>query len=217
MSSDAPAPPRRRGLLFVVSAPSGTGKTTIVERLVTVLPDLALSRSYTSRRARGGETDGVDYNFITRSRFEQMIAADAFLEWADVFGNLYGTCAQDAETELDSGRDLVLVIDVQGARQVRMRCPDTVGIFVLPPSFAVLERRLRGRSKDSEEAMQRRLATARAEVAAFVEYDYVVVNDELEACVDRLRAVVIAERARLRSARPVAEQIVNTFERTDRG
>ncbi len=217
MSSDAPAPPRRRGLLFVVSAPSGTGKTTIVERLVTVLPDLALSRSYTSRRARGGETDGVDYNFITRSRFEQMIAADAFLEWADVFGNLYGTCAQDAGTELDSGRDLVLVIDVQGARQVRMRCPDTVGIFVLPPSFAVLERRLRGRSKDSEEAMQRRLATARAEVAAFVEYDYVVVNDELEACVDRLRAIVIAERARLRSARPVAEQIVNTFERTDRG
>lgn len=217
MSSEAPAPPRRRGLLFVVSAPSGTGKTTIVERLVTVLPDLALSRSYTSRRARGGETDGVDYNFITRSRFEQMIAADAFLEWADVFGNLYGTCAQDAGTELDSGRDLVLVIDVQGARQVRMRCPDTVGIFVLPPSFAVLERRLRGRSKDSEEAMQRRLATARAEVAAFVEYDYVVVNDELEACVDRLRAIVIAERARLRSARPVAEQIVNTFERTDCG
>lgn len=216
MSSEAPAPPRRRGLLFVVSAPSGTGKTTIVERLVTVLPDLALSRSYTSRRARGGETDGVDYNFITRSRFEQMIAADAFLEWADVFGNLYGTCAEDAEQALESGRDLVLVIDVQGARQVRMRCPDTVGIFVLPPSFAVLERRLRGRSKDSEEAMQRRLATARAEVAAFVEYDYVVVNDELEACVDRLRAVVIAERARLRSARPVAEQIVKTFERTDR-
>jgi guanylate kinase len=134
-----------------------------------------------------------------------------------VFGNLYGTYAQDAETELDSGRDLALVIDVQGARQVKMRCPDTVGIFVLPPSFSVLERRLRGRSKDSEEAMQRRLATARAEVAAFVEYDYVVVNDELEACVDRLRAIVIAERARLRSARPVAEQIVSTFERTDRG
>lgn len=216
MSNEAPDRPPRRGLLFVVSAPSGTGKTTVVERLAAVVPDLALSRSYTSRRARGGETDGVDYNFITRSRFEQMIAADAFLEWADVFGNLYGTCAEDAEQALESGRDLVLVIDVQGARQVRMRCPDTVGIFVLPPSFAVLERRLRGRSKDSEEAMQRRLATARAEVAAFVEYDYVVVNDELEACVDRLRAVVIAERARLRSARPVAEQIVKTFERTDR-
>jgi guanylate kinase len=203
--------PQRRGLLFVVSAPSGTGKTTVVERLVQVTPDLALSRSYTSRGIRTGEMDGVDYNFITRTRFEGMIEADAFLEWADVFGNLYGTCAEDAERELAAGRDLVLVIDVQGARQVRVRCHGTVGIFVLPPSYAVLEQRLRGRSKDSEEAMQRRLQTARDEVAAFSEYDYVVVNDELEACVERLRAIVIAERARLRSTRAVAEQIVDTF------
>lgn len=201
----------RRGLLFVVSAPSGTGKTTVVERLVQVVPDLSLSRSYTSRAARPGEVDGVDYNFIARASFEDMIAGGAFLEWADVFGNLYGTCAADAEGELAAGRDLVLVIDVQGARQVRERRPDTVNIFVLPPSYAVLEQRLRGRSKDTEAAMQRRLATARAEVAAFVEYDYVVVNDELEACVDRIRSIVIAERARLRSARSVAEAIVDTF------
>ena len=207
MSSDI----RPRGQLFVVSAPSGTGKTTIVERLVQVVPNLSLSRSYTSRTARSGETDGVDYNFITRARFEQMMAADAFLEWADVFGNLYGTCADDAEVELASGRDLVLVIDVQGARQVRLRCRDTVGVFVLPPSYEVLEHRLRGRSKDSEDAMQRRLATARAEVAAFLEYEYVVVNDELEACVDRLRAIIWAERARQRTMRPVAEQIVKSF------
>ena len=177
-----------------------------------VLPDLALSRSYTSRAARPGETDGVDYNFVSRARFEEMIAADAFLEWADVFGNLYGTCAADAERDLSQGRDLVLVIDVQGARQVRQRCRDTVGVFVMPPSFAVLEQRLRGRSKDTEEAMQRRLETARAEVAAFTEYDYVIVNDALEACVDRLRAIVIAERTRLRSARAEAERIVNTFQ-----
>src|SRR3954471_4366514 len=130
MSSD------RRGLLFVVSAPSGTGKTTVVERLVQVVPDLALSRSYTSRTARAGELDGVDYNFITRTRFEELVAADAFLEWADVFGNLYGTCGDDAEQELAEGRDLVLVIDVQGARQVRKRGVPTVGVFVLPPSFA---------------------------------------------------------------------------------
>ena len=108
-----------RGLLFVVSAPSGTGKTTVVERLVQVVPDLGLSRSYTSRAKRAGEADGVDYNFITRARFEAMVAEDAFLEWADVFGNLYGTCRDDAEAELAGGRDLVLVIDVQGARQVR--------------------------------------------------------------------------------------------------
>jgi guanylate kinase len=202
----------RRGLLFVVSAPSGTGKTTVVERLVQIVPDLALSRSYTSRATRPGEADGVDYNFVSRPRFEEMIAADAFLEWADVFGNLYGTCAADAERHLERGRDLVLVIDVQGARQVRKRFADTVGVFVMPPSFAVLERRLRGRSKDPEDAMQRRLETARAEVAAFAEYDYVIVNDELEACVDRLRAIVLAERTRLRSARQDAERIVRTFQ-----
>ena len=210
-ASDPAPPPVRRGLLFVVSAPSGTGKTTVVERVVQILPDLALSRSYTSRHARAGESDGVDYNFIPRERFEAMIADGAFLEWADVFGNLYGTSAADAERALGSGRDLVLVIDVQGARQVRARFQGTVGVFVMPPSYDVLESRLRGRSKDPEDAMQRRLQTARKEVAAFTEYDYVIVNDELEACVERLRAIVIAERTRLRCARPEAERILRTF------
>lgn len=202
----------RRGLLFVVSAPSGTGKTTVVERLVQVVPDLGLSRSYTSRAMRAGETHGVDYNFITRPRFEAMVAEDAFLEWADVFGNLYGTCAADAERELAGGRDVVLVIDVQGARQVRARSADrTIGVFVLPPSFDVLERRLRGRSKDPEDAIRRRLATARDEISAVSEYDYVIVNDALEACVDRLRAIVLAERARPRNMAPVIEGIVGSF------
>jgi guanylate kinase len=204
-----------RGRLYVVSAPSGTGKTTVVERLVQRMPDLALSRSYTSRVARPGESDGVDYNFVTRTRFEQMVHADEFLEWAEVFGNLYGTCATDVERHIAEGRDMVLVIDVQGARQVRQRYKDTVGVFVLPPSFDVLEQRLRGRSKDPEEAMQRRLRTARNEVAAFIEYDYVIVNDELDACVERLRGIVLAERARLRSAYDEAERILDTFrERT---
>ncbi|MGH9371438.1 MAG: guanylate kinase, partial [Vicinamibacterales bacterium] len=215
LSQQADASASRRGLLFVVSAPSGTGKTTVVERLVQVVPDLALSRSYTSRPVRVGETDGVDYNFVSRPRFEEMIAADAFLEWADVFGNLYGTCAGDADRHLETGRDLVLVIDVQGARQVRGRRTDTVGVFVMPPSFEILEQRLRGRSKDTEDAMQRRLQTARDEVAAFTEYDYVIVNDELEACVDRLRAIVLAERTRLRAARREAETIVNTFRKKE--
>jgi guanylate kinase len=202
---------KRRGLLFVVSAPSGTGKTTVVERLVHCVPDLSMSRSYTSRAARAGEAHGIDYNFITRTRFEEMIAADAFLEWADVFGNLYGTSAEDAERDLNAGRDLVLVIDVQGARQVRRRRAGSVGIFVLPPSYAVLEQRLRGRSADTESAMQRRLQTARDEVAAFTEYDYVVINDELDSCVDRMRAIVLAERARLRCVQGTAERIVATF------
>ena len=213
MSSKGPseAPTDRRGLLFVVSAPSGTGKTTVVERLVQVVPDLGLSRSYTSRAMRAGEADGVDYNFITRARFEAMVADDAFLEWADVFGNLYGTGKADSEQELAAGRDLVLVIDVQGARQVRSRGAQTIGVFVLPPSFAALEQRLRGRSKDSEDAIRKRLATARREVRAVAEYEYVIVNDELDTCVDRLRAIVLAERARSRVMAAAVGQIVSSF------
>ena len=207
MSSDQPP----RGLLFVVSAPSGTGKTTVVERLVQIFPDLGLSRSYTSRAMRAGEKDGVDYNFITRDRFEAMIADDAFLEWADVFGNLYGTGKAETERELAAGRDLVLVIDVQGARQVRSHGANAIGIFVLPPSFEALERRLRGRSKDSEEAIRKRLTTARREIRAVAEYEYVIVKDELDACVDRLRSIVLAERARPRVMAPTVTRIVGSF------
>jgi guanylate kinase len=204
MSSD-------RGLLFIVSAPSGTGKTTLVERLVEHTPGLKMSRSYTSRVAREGETDGVDYNFVTRPKFEGMAAAGEFLEWAEVFGNLYGTGASDTETVLASGYDVVLVIDVQGARKVRARGIETTTVFVMPPSMAVLEQRLRGRSKDSETEIQRRLQVARDEVAAFAEYDFIVVNDELTSAVDRLRSVVVAERSRLDRMQPSAETIVSSF------
>ena len=200
-----------KGLLFIVSAPSGAGKTTLVERLVEQTPRLKMSRSYTSRAARHGETDGVDYNFVTRDRFEAMIAADEFLEWADVFGNLYGTAAADTDRLLESGCDVVLVIDVQGARKVRARGLIGCAVFVMPPSFQVLEQRLRGRSKDSEEAIQRRLQVARDEVAAFTEYEFVVVNDDITGAVDRLRGIVIAERARLMRMRAEAETIVRTF------
>jgi guanylate kinase len=204
-----------RGILFVVSAPSGTGKTTLVERLVKEVSGLQMSRSYTSRAMRAGEADGVDYNFISRADFEARIEAGQFLEWADVFGNLYGTGGPDTEARLGSGCDLVLTIDVQGARQVRSKPIPTVGIFVLPPSFGVLEQRLRGRSKDSEDAMQRRLATARDEVSAFTEYDYVIVNDEIGPCVDRMKAIVIAERARLARAQTMAAEVIETFGRKE--
>ena len=200
-----------RGLLFIVSAPSGTGKTTLVERLVEHTPGLKMSRSYTSRAAREGETDGVDYNFVTRPKFEAMAAAGEFLEWAEVFGNLYGTGASDTETVLKSGYDVVLVIDVQGARKVRARGIETTTVFVMPPSMAVLEQRLRGRSKDSETEIQRRLHVARDEVAAFAEYDFIVVNDELTSAVDRLRSIVVAERSRLDRMQPSAETIVSSF------
>ncbi|MGE5245589.1 MAG: guanylate kinase [Betaproteobacteria bacterium] len=202
---------RGRGLLFIVSAPSGAGKTTLVERLVAQTSHLRMSRSYTSRPPRDGEVDGVDYNFVSRERFEAMVAVGEFLEWADVFGNLYGTSAADTERVLASGSDLVLVIDVQGARKVRRRGIETIAVFVMPPSFEVLERRLRGRSKDADAAIARRLDVARQEVAAFAEYDYVVVNDEVTAAVDRLRSIVIAERARVARMRSDAETIAKTF------
>jgi guanylate kinase len=198
-------------LLFIVSAPSGTGKTTLVERLVQVVPGLRLSRSYTSRAARLGEQDGIDYNFISRERFEIMMANGDFLESADVFGNYYGTAAADTDAALAGGADVVLVIDVQGARQVRSRGIETVGIFVLPPSSTTLEQRLRGRSKDSEEQIRRRLEVACREVTEVAQYDYVVVNDELDTAVDRLRSIVMAERSRTRPMRRASEAIIETF------
>ena len=210
MSSDA-GPLSTRGLLFIVSAPSGAGKTTLVERLVEQAPQLKMSRSYTSRPARQGETDGVDYNFVRRDRFEAMTAAGEFLEWAEVFGNLYGTSASDTERLLAAGHDVMLVIDVQGARQVRAKAIATRSIFVMPPSFAALERRLRGRSKDAEESIQRRLQVAREEVASFGEYDFIVINDEVSTAVDRLRGIVLAERTRLAHMRATADAIARTF------
>jgi guanylate kinase len=203
---------RMRGLLIVISAPSGTGKTTVVEKLVQVCPGLVSSRSYTSRAPRKGETDGVDYNFVDRGAFEAMVHQDGFLEWADVFGNLYGTGRAETEALLAAGLDVVLVIDVQGARQVRARSSEAVGVFLLPPSFQVLESRLRGRCQDEERAIQRRLATAQAEVSAVDEYDYVVINDELGRCVGELCAIVTAERARRPRRRPGLEPIVRTFQ-----
>jgi len=200
-----------RGLLFIVSAPSGAGKTTLVERLVEQVPRLRMSRSYTSRAARDGELDGVDYNFVTKARFESMVAAGAFLEWADVFGNLYGTSADDTERTLEVGDDLVLVIDVQGARKVRARGLETTTMFVMPPSFDVLERRLRARSKDSGESIDRRLQVARTEVSSFAEYEFIVINDDITAAVDRLRSIVLSTRSLLKQMVTQAEHIVRTF------
>ena len=208
MSSD---PAARRGLLLVVSAPSGTGKTTVVDTLVARCAGLERSRSYTSRPPRAGEHDGVDYNFVSRQRFEAMIEGGEFLEWAGVFGNLYGTSRADTERVLDRGSDVVLVIDVQGAADVR-RQRDVVSVFVLPPSFEVLEARLRSRSQDAEEAIMRRLTVARSEVGAVSDYDYVVINDEVDRCADEIAAIVRAERARRSRRVGLIEPIIKTFQ-----
>lgn len=203
----------RRGLLIILSAPSGTGKTTLAGRLEERVPGLVRSRSYTSRAPRRGEVDGVDYHFVAPGRFRDMIAAGAFLEWADVFGRLYGTGAAETARRRAEGLDVLLVIDVQGAGQVRRSVPDAVGVFVLPPSFETLERRLRGRGPESgdDADLERRLRTARREVGMVDEYDYVVVNDEVDACVDRLRHIVLAERSRVAAMRDRIRPVVETF------
>lgn len=202
----------RKGSLFVVSAPSGTGKTSLVERLVELMPNMIESRSYTARSPRPGETNGVDYNFVNRETFESMISRDQFLEWADVFGNLYGTSKADTEEKLASGLDVALVIDVNGARQVRQSGANATSIFILPPSPSVLESRLRGRSQNSNQEIQERLKVAREEVKAFNEYDYVVINDEFDAALGRLKDIVSGGCARVPDARLDVDNIVATFE-----
>ncbi len=201
----------RRGRLFILSAPSGAGKTTVARRVIETTGHVGISRSYTSRPARAGERDGVDYDFVTPDRFRELRAAGAFLEWAEVFGDFYGTGAAETEARLAAGEDLLLVIDVQGARKVRQGCVESVGIFLLPPSYGVLEQRLRGRGRDPEPAIMRRLATAREEMKACGEYDYVVVNDEVEACADRVRAILLAERSRRTAMAAIAEEVAATF------
>ncbi|MGQ9660007.1 MAG: guanylate kinase [Thermochromatium sp.] len=191
-----------RGLLFIVSAPSGAGKTSLVKALVERDPGLMLSVSCTTRPARAGEQDGVHYHFLDRERFEREIEAGAFLEYAQVFGHLYGTRAGDVCRCLDAGRDILLEIDWQGARQVRERFPEAIGVFVLPPSIEELERRLRGRGTDSDEVITHRMAEARNELAHFAEYSYLVVNDRFETALAALAAIVTAERQRLAYQRP---------------
>ena len=188
------------------------GHSTIVERLVQVVPHLRMSRSYTSRAARAGEVDGVDYNFVSRSTFEAMIARDEFLEWADVFGNYYGTHQSELDRASADGFDLILDIDVKGARQLKERIPGAVSIFILPPSREVLEQRLRSRSQDAEEVIQRRLSEAAEEIRNYSQYDYVLVNHEVQASVDNLVAIVSANRSRRHWMEQQIRPILETFE-----
>ena len=189
-----------RGTLFVISAPSGTGKTTILKKVMSSVAGLSFSISHTTRAPRAGEVDGVDYHFVNRDRFVEMRDGGAFLEWAEVHGNFYGTSRAAVDAGLADGIDIVLDIDVQGCGQVRKAAPDAVSLFVVPPSWEELERRLTGRGTDSEETIRLRLANARKEMADVVHYDYVVVNDELESAVATMCAIIYAERSRHRRA-----------------
>ena len=184
----------RRGNLFVVVAPSGAGKTTLVSALLEKNPNLRLSISYTTRAPREGEVDGREYHFVSREKFEQMIGAGDFLEHANVYGNYYGTSKRWIENQLSGDHDVLLEIDFQGARQLRALFPHMVGIFILPPSFAELRKRLKSRGKDSAEAIERRLASAREEISHVLEFEYIIVNESFETALADLIAVVRAAR-----------------------
>jgi len=187
-----------RGTLLVISAPSGTGKTTILKRVMAEVPGLAFSVSHTTRAPRAGEQDGADYHFVDRDRFAAMRDAGAFLEWAEVHGNFYGTSRAAVDQGLGAGADIILDIDVQGCRQVRAAASDAVTLFIVPPSRAELERRLSGRGTDGAETIRLRLANARQEMADAGRYDFVVVNDDLDRAVAAVKAIVVAERCRHR-------------------
>jgi guanylate kinase len=188
-----------RGNLFVVSAPSGAGKTTILRRILTLVPGLAFSVSHTTRAPRSGERHGIDYFFVSREEFAALRAQEGFLEWAEVHGNFYGTSKTAAASELANGLDIILDIDVQGARQVREQSEwHAVSLFIAPPSWWELERRLTARNTESTETIRLRLANARREMAEAAHYDYMIVNNQLEEAVDTMRAIIVAERSRHR-------------------
>ncbi|HLY59484.1 MAG TPA: guanylate kinase [Terriglobia bacterium] len=204
-------PKTRRGSIIIISAPSGSGKSTLVKRLLASVPHLVFSVSHTTRPRRDGEKDGRDYFFVSPARFRRMVAARAFAEWADVFGNLYGTSWKQVRAAQAAGKDVLLDIDVQGHQQVRRRLPEAVSVFVLPPSYQELERRLRRRHSDAPEVITRRLKAARKEMLRWKEYDYLVVNDHLENATQALMWVVKAAGFRRPIQQERARNIQGTF------
>ena len=197
--------------IFIVSAPSGSGKSTLVKRLLAQDPNLAFSVSYTTRKPRGAEVPGESYHYLTREEFKARLDAGEFLEYAEVFGNYYGTHRSTLEKARAEGKDLVLDIDVQGARQLKRSLPEAVSIFILAPSREILEKRLRSRSEDSEEVIRRRLQGAVEEINNYHQYDYVLVNDHLDQSVRTLSAIVTAERVRRDKVEQQVQAILSTF------
>ncbi len=203
-------------LVFIISAPSGSGKSTLVKKLFESVDGLDFSISYTTRQPRQGEQDGEHYRFVSREAFEAMRDRGEFLEWAEVFGEYYGTGRAALDQARQRGRDLVLDIDVQGAGQLKKQLPEAVTVFILPPSRSELESRLRSRSLDQEAVMARRLRDARQEIRNYAAYDYVVVNDRLEQSAEKLKSIILAERCRKQQAEGIIQPILKTFDQARR-
>jgi guanylate kinase len=203
---------KRFSNLIVVSGPSGAGKSTVLNRVMAELEDIRFSVSHSTRAPRSGEKDGVEYHFVTRREFERLISEGSFLEWAEVHGEMYGTSRSEYDRAMREGMDLLLDIDVKGADQVRQKFDDAVTVFVIPPSYKDLERRLRGRGPDDEASFDRRLAVAGEEMGHFRKYQYAIVNVDLPASVEALKTIVRAARLRTSRVAETAENILSTFE-----
>jgi guanylate kinase len=200
-----------RGILFVVSSPSGGGKGTLIQRVLKKVSNLSYSVSFTTRAPRNGEVNGREYFFVTPERFQEMVAANEFLEWAHVHGKLYGTARQQVVREISAGRDIILEVDVQGAATVRALTVDSVSIFILPPSFEVLRQRLQARGTDSPEELNLRLRNAPTELKDYSAFQYLIVNDDADRAAEQMTAIVQAERARLSRQGPRVENLVEAF------
>jgi guanylate kinase len=203
---------RRPPILIVVSGPSGTGKSTLLTCVMEGLKGIRIAVSHTTRPPRKDEVDGVHYHFVSPPQFQKMIERDDLLEWAEVYGYQYGTSRAEYDNAVHDGYDLMTDLDVVGAATVRRKVADAVTVFILPPSYEVLVKRLRGRGKDDEAVVKRRLAVAIDEIRHYREYDYILVNDRLEECVKELKGVIRASRARINRADTVAQSILKSFE-----
>lgn len=203
------------GNLFIISAPSGAGKTSLVHALLGINPHIDLSVSYTTRDPRPGEQDGKDYHFVSRETFLEMAKRGEFLESAEVYGNLYGTSQAWISQEITKGRDILMEIDWQGAAQVRRLFPDSISIFILPPSIAALEQRLKGRGKDNDAVIAHRMAAAREDVAHVAEFDYVIINDNLDAALRELNAVVLSSRLRSSKQMSRYQGLINQLQKPE--
>jgi guanylate kinase len=201
-----------KGNLFIISSPSGGGKGTLIRELLRTVPNIGYSISFTTRGARAGEVNGSDYFFIEYPEFEKLIGNGEFLEFAVVHGNYYGTSRTQVKTETESGRDVILEIDVQGAESIKRAVPAAVGIFILPPAYAVLRERLIARRTETEIDLLVRLKNGRAEVERYTEFDYVVINDDVVKAADDLRAIICAERLKTERQQERIGRILDTFE-----
>jgi guanylate kinase len=201
----------QKGCLFIVSGPSGSGKSAIAGSVLQGMPSLRFSVSYTTRAPRGTERDGVEYHFVSKEQFESMVRSNEMIEWAQVYGNYYGTQEKSVDALLSKGLDVLLDIDVQGAAAIRLKRPDSVSVFIMPPSYQVLRERLESRRLDKQYIIEQRLRISCEEITRYKDYDYLIINDELSRSTDELRSIILGSHCRMEQRSGLAKRVLETF------